>query len=240
MRSQLQSQFYCYTWYCRKLQIYVATISVVILLQFLMLWINAVADCFYNLVFITLFGWLFICLGWIMDVAFVWIVNRYAHDEESAEDQEETGWKYIHGDVFRFPKFKSLFAAALGSGTQLFTLWVCIGLFEMCLSVKLVLGKLNCDNLFFVYLSIWMSCDYVVCSTVFIFILALVGVFYPYNRGALFTALVVIYALTSGIAGYTATSFYCQLEGTNWVFACEFFSSAIWCCFHYVAFVFRA
>ncbi|RZB92421.1 Transmembrane 9 superfamily member 3 isoform C [Glycine soja] len=102
-------------------------------------------------------------------------MDRYAHDEESAEDQEETGWKYIHGDVFRFPKFKSLFAAALGSGTQLFTL------------------------------------------TVFIFILALVGVFYPYNRGALFTALVVIYALTSGIAGYTATSFYCQLEGTNWV-----------------------
>lgn len=55
------------------------------------------------------------------------------------------------------------------------------------------------------------------CSTTFIFLLALVGVFYPYNRGALFTALVVIYALTSGIAGYIATSFYCQLEGTNWV-----------------------
>lgn len=55
------------------------------------------------------------------------------------------------------------------------------------------------------------------CSTIFIFMLALVGVFYPYNRGALFTALVVIYALTSGIAGYTATSFYIQLEGSNWV-----------------------
>ncbi|KAJ8479261.1 hypothetical protein OPV22_022988 [Ensete ventricosum] len=100
---------------------------------------------------------------------------KYAHDEESAEDQEETGWKYIHGDVFRFPKNKSLLAACLGSGTQLFAL------------------------------------------TVFIFILALVGVFYPYNRGALFTALVVVYALTSGIAGYTASSFYCQLEGANWV-----------------------
>ena len=48
--------------------------------------------------------------------------NRYAHDEETAEDQEETGWKYIHGDVFRFPKYKSLLAASLGSGTQLFTL----------------------------------------------------------------------------------------------------------------------
>ncbi|KAK4707587.1 hypothetical protein R3W88_028512 [Solanum pinnatisectum] len=100
---------------------------------------------------------------------------KYAHDEEAADDQEETGWKYIHGDVFRYPKQKSLFAAALGSGTQLFTL------------------------------------------AIFIFILALVGVFYPYNRGALFTALVVIYALTSGIAGYTAASFYCQLEGKNWV-----------------------
>ncbi|KAG6720660.1 hypothetical protein I3843_03G072800 [Carya illinoinensis] len=100
---------------------------------------------------------------------------KYAHDDEAADDQEETGWKYIHGDVFRYPNYKSLFAAALGSGTQLFTL------------------------------------------TIFIFMLALVGVFYPYNRGALFTALVVIYALTSGIAGYTATSFYGQLEGKNWV-----------------------
>ncbi|KAJ0964419.1 hypothetical protein J5N97_029541 [Dioscorea zingiberensis] len=100
---------------------------------------------------------------------------KYSHDEESLEDQEETGWKYIHGDVFRFPKHKSLFSAVIGSGTQLLAL------------------------------------------AIFIFLLAIVGVFYPYNRGALFTALVVIYALTSGIAGYTATSFYLQLEGTNWV-----------------------
>ena len=61
--------------------------------------------------------------------------------------------------------------------------------------------------------------SHVICSTIFIFLLAIVGVFYPYNRGALFTALVVIYALTSGIAGYVATSFYCQLEGRNWVCA---------------------
>ncbi|KAE8710116.1 Transmembrane 9 superfamily member 2 [Hibiscus syriacus] len=46
---------------------------------------------------------------------------KYDQDEEAADDQEETGWKYIHGDVFRFPKYKSLFAAALGSGAQLFT-----------------------------------------------------------------------------------------------------------------------
>ncbi|URE12115.1 Transmembrane 9 superfamily protein member 1 [Musa troglodytarum] len=46
----------------------------------------------------------------------------YTHDEESTEEQEETGWKSIHGDVFRFPKNLSLFASCLGSGTQLFAL----------------------------------------------------------------------------------------------------------------------
>ncbi|BBN04783.1 ABC-2 type transport system permease protein [Marchantia polymorpha subsp. ruderalis] len=100
---------------------------------------------------------------------------KYSRDEESPDDQEETGWKYIHGDVFRYPPYKSLFCAVLGTGTQLLAL------------------------------------------AIFIFMLALVGVFYPYNRGALYTALVVIYALTSGIAGYTASSFYKQLEGNNWV-----------------------
>ncbi|KAL0905347.1 hypothetical protein M5K25_023759 [Dendrobium thyrsiflorum] len=100
---------------------------------------------------------------------------RYSRDEESSEDQEETGWKYIHGDVFRFPKHKSLFSAVIGSGTQLLAL------------------------------------------AMFIFLLAIVGVFYPYNRGVFFTALVVIYPLTSGIAGYTASNLYLQLEGTNWV-----------------------
>lgn len=52
-------------------------------------------------------------------------------------------------------------------------------------------------------------------SAILVFMLALVDLFYPYNRGALFIVVVVIYALTSGFAGYTATSFYCQLEGTN-------------------------
>ncbi|KAJ0677968.1 putative nonaspanin (TM9SF) [Helianthus annuus] len=56
-------------------------------------------------------------------------ISRYACDVEEAEmagNQEETGWKNIHGDVFRFPKHKSLFAAALGSGTQLFVVMVAI------------------------------------------------------------------------------------------------------------------
>ncbi|XP_009615617.1 transmembrane 9 superfamily member 3-like isoform X1 [Nicotiana tomentosiformis] len=131
-------------------------------------WFSIINSC---VIVLLLTGFLATILMRVLKNDFI----KYAHDEEAVNDHEETGWKYIHGDVFRFPKHKSLFAAALGCGTQLFTL------------------------------------------TLFVFLLALVGVFYPYNRGALFTALLVIYALTSGVAGYTATSFYCQLEGTNWV-----------------------
>lgn len=33
-------------------------------------------------------------------------------------EEEESGWKYIHGDVFRFPPNKSLFCSFVGTGTQ--------------------------------------------------------------------------------------------------------------------------
>ena len=42
----------------------------------------------------------------------------------------------------------------------------------------------------------------------FIFALALVGTFYPYNRGALYTALIVLYALTAIVGGYASASLY--------------------------------
>ena len=67
----------------------------------------------------------------------------------AGEEEEETGWKYIHGDVFRFPPQKSLFSACVGTGTQILVMAMAI------------------------------------------FLLALVGVFYPYNRGALLSACVV-------------------------------------------------
>jgi len=62
--------------------------------------------------------------------------------------------------------------------------------------------------------------------------LALMGTFYPGHRGALYSAAVVLYALTACIAGYVATSQYLSLGGTKWasnavltacVFAVPFF-----------------
>jgi hypothetical protein len=102
---------------------------------------------------------------------------KYSRDDENAADDEseEVGWKYVHGDVFRFPAHASLFAAVVGTGTQLLVLAMCV------------------------------------------FALALVGVFYPYNRGGLLAALVVLYALTAGVAGYVAADTYRQMGGDRWV-----------------------
>lgn len=36
------------------------------------------------------------------------------------ETLEETGWKLVHGDVFRPPRFPMLLVSCVGSGIQLF------------------------------------------------------------------------------------------------------------------------
>ncbi|KAG1653817.1 hypothetical protein FOA52_001020 [Chlamydomonas sp. UWO 241] len=100
---------------------------------------------------------------------------KYTKDDEMGQqEQEETGWKYLHGDVFRFPRSTNLLSAMVGVGAQM-------------LSVALL-----------------------------VFVMALVGMFYPYNRGALLSALVVIYALTASISGYVSGLHYKMFGGTDW------------------------
>ncbi|KAJ1463256.1 hypothetical protein M885DRAFT_504871 [Pelagophyceae sp. CCMP2097] len=46
--------------------------------------------------------------------------SRYMEVEEDEIGEEETGWKLINGDVFRFPDHVNLLAALVGAGAQLF------------------------------------------------------------------------------------------------------------------------
>ncbi|CAL9214169.1 unnamed protein product [Arabidopsis halleri] len=48
-----------------------------------------------------------------------------------------------------------------------------------------------------------------------LFALAFTGFLYPYNRGMLLTSLVIMYTLTSVVAGYTSASFHSQFEGNK-------------------------
>jgi len=50
-------------------------------------------------------------------------LRRYNADpEEKATQPEETGWKLVHGDVFRTPPYPSLFSSVVGTGVQIFTM----------------------------------------------------------------------------------------------------------------------
>jgi len=50
--------------------------------------------------------------------------NRVLSDEEKSEDREESGWKLVHGDVFRPPTpYPMMFAVLVGTGIQL----LCMG-----------------------------------------------------------------------------------------------------------------
>ncbi|CAH0725937.1 unnamed protein product, partial [Brenthis ino] len=47
-------------------------------------------------------------------------IARYNSDESIEDMIEETGWKLVHGDVFRPPPKRMLFAAVIGNGIQVF------------------------------------------------------------------------------------------------------------------------
>lgn len=47
-------------------------------------------------------------------------LRRYREMENSEEAQEETGWKLVHGDVFRAPSYPMLLAVSIGNGVQVF------------------------------------------------------------------------------------------------------------------------
>ncbi len=46
--------------------------------------------------------------------------SKYMEIDEDELTEEETGWKMIHGDVFRGPPLANLLAASVGAGAQLF------------------------------------------------------------------------------------------------------------------------
>ncbi|XP_059301080.1 transmembrane 9 superfamily member 3-like [Lycium ferocissimum] len=115
------------------------------------------------------------CLGTVYLRVLRRDIYKLAQDEEFSDNQEETGWKSLHGDVFRYPKYKHLLSSVLGCGTQMLAV------------VMTILG------------------------------LGVLGVFQPYDRGVLPTALIIIYVITSAVAGFSAVSFYHQLEGSNWL-----------------------
>ncbi|XP_064383438.1 transmembrane 9 superfamily member 4-like [Halichondria panicea] len=58
-------------------------------------------------------------------------IAKYNQDEEMDDSIEETGWKLVHGDVFRPPRYPTLLVACLGSGIQIFCMVFIVIVFAM-------------------------------------------------------------------------------------------------------------
>lgn len=56
-------------------------------------------------------------------------ISKYNQLESAEEAAEETGWKLVHGDVFRPPVHASWLAVAVGTGVQLFCMSVVVMVF---------------------------------------------------------------------------------------------------------------
>jgi transmembrane 9 superfamily member 2/4 len=58
-------------------------------------------------------------------------VRKYREMESQEELQEETGWKLVHGDVFRPPPFRMIFSVFIGSGVQVFAMTIITLIFAL-------------------------------------------------------------------------------------------------------------
>lgn len=58
-------------------------------------------------------------------------IAKYNREDEPEEAIEETGWKLVHGDVFRPPRHTNLLVVLVGSGIQLFSMSFVIIVFAM-------------------------------------------------------------------------------------------------------------
>lgn len=101
--------------------------------------------------------------------------SRYMEVEEDEIGEEETGWKLINGDVFRFPPFANGLAALLGAGAHL------------------------------------------LCVTLLLLICAISNCIVPTKRGAILTAMIILYACTAPIGGFVSARLYRQMGGNAWL-----------------------
>lgn len=77
---------------------------------------------------------------------------RYNNIDDEEEIQEESGWKLIHGDVFRPPTFSGLLCVLVGSGAQI----LCMSGVTLVFALIGFLSPANRGGLLTAMLSLWV------------------------------------------------------------------------------------
>lgn len=124
-------------------------------------------------------------------------IARYNTDDNYEDTLEETGWKLVHGDVFRPPRNPRLFAAVVGSGIQIFFM----ALITIC----------EYKQKFFVFFFQTNLMEFI-----FDLVVAMLGMLSPASRGALMTSGIFLYVFMGLIAGYFSARLYKTMKGREW------------------------
>lgn len=127
---------------------------------------------------------------------------RYSKDEDLDVEGiqvigEDSGWKQIHGDVFRAPQKLVIFSAIIGTGWQLALLVLGVILYAM--------AGMTFINAQFYPLILFLS----FCLGPYLH-----GNMYE-DRGEMVSTFIVCFALSSGVAGFSSGSFYKQYFPTS-------------------------
>lgn len=119
---------------------------------------------------------------------------------------DESGWKQVHGDVFRPPSNLVLFSAILGSGHHIFAMgfvWVFLA----------ITSSLYSWYLFFLF---YYDEPRIFCNSI------------PgCRRGGATSSLLTAYVLTSFVGGYSSGSYYKRCGGREWKRAFVFTAALI-------------
>lgn len=120
-------------------------------------------------------------------------IARYNTDDNYEDTLEETGWKLVHGDVFRPPKHPRLFAAVVGSGIQIFFM----ALITIC---EFFLNSFSIEIIIII-----RNGNYHVFALV---VFAMLGMLSPASRGSLMRSGILLYVVMGLIAGYFSARLY--------------------------------
>lgn len=115
------------------------------------------------------------------------------------ETIEETGWKLVHGDVFRPPINSRLFAAVIGSGIQIFFM----ALITICKITSSYVTKLRKKVPLMHFYALFA-------------VFAMLGMLSPASRGALGTCAIFLYVFSGLVAGYFSARLYKTMRGREW------------------------
>ena len=142
-----------------------------------------------------------------------------------------TGWKLVHGDVFRPPFTSPMIFRYVRVHTHIHKYSIRLIHTVFCISYSCILYAhilqysvyhIHCIYMFVNHIHVYLysvlvgSGAQLICMTVALLTFALFGLLSPDNRGSIVTAFILLFVFMGAFAGYYSALTYKMFRGTEW------------------------